>query len=114
MIEIPQPLYLAGRMTGLSDYGYPIFAAAALALREQGYVVLSPHEFDFGDDGIAGSLPHSAYMRVCLGVLLTCQSVVRLPGWEKSFGATTELAVASALEMPIYDYCDGRIFERAG
>ena len=113
MIEIPLPFYLSGPMTGMLHYNYPAFAAAALELRAQGYTVVSPHEIAFGDE-YPGQLDYHIYLRGALIALLGCQSVVRLPGWAKSFGATTELAVASALEMPIYDYCDGRIVERAG
>lgn len=37
-------IYISGPMTGLSEYNYPAFHAAAQALREAGYHVTNPAE----------------------------------------------------------------------
>lgn len=39
-------LYVAGPMSGIPQYNFPLFEAAATALREDGWVIVSPHECD--------------------------------------------------------------------
>jgi hypothetical protein len=39
-------LYIAGPMSRIPQYNFPLFEAAAVALREEGYTIVSPHECD--------------------------------------------------------------------
>lgn len=90
-------LYLAGPMTGLPDLNYPAFRRAALVLRRQGFTVVSPAEHEDAQD----SRSYEGWLRWALGLLLTCEAIALLPGWEASKGARIEKAVADALGMRV-------------
>lgn len=87
-------LALVGPMTGLPDYNYPAFHAAADRLRAVGFAVVSPAVHD------DWSQPWDFYLRHSLRGLLDCDAVATLPGWQQSRGATLELTVADVLGMP--------------
>jgi hypothetical protein len=89
--------YIAGPMTGYPEFNYPAFAAAAAELRAQGIDVRSPHE---NDDGSTGK-PWDFYMRLALRMMLDCDEVLLLPGWEESRGARLERYVAEQLGMKV-------------
>lgn len=99
-------IYIAGPMTGLPDYNFPAFNAAAAHLRGMGHEVVNPAELPAPDDP---TWPN--YMRGALRAMLTCEAVVLLPGWVRSNGARLERIVADRLRMPVYDYAH---FERQG
>ena len=92
-------LYLAGRMSGLPDSGYPAFRAASEALRKRGYTVLSPHETHNGSPDHPGGRPW--YLREAIGLLLRCDQVAVLPGWERSNGAKMEVLIAQEIGMVV-------------
>lgn len=97
--------YLAGRMTGLPHYNFPTFEIAARDLRSKGFDVASPHEIDHGETPeTRGRLPYQTYMRAGLKLLLKCEGIILLTGWELSKGCMTELYVAHALAMQILFY----------
>lgn len=89
--------YIAGPMSGLPEFNYPAFTAAAAALRAQGTSVVSPTELHDGDTG----RPYDFYLRLGLRALLDCDEMVLLPGWENSRGARLERQIAQALGMHI-------------
>ena len=95
----PKSIYLSGPMTGLPEFNYPAFNAAAAHLRGLGYVVESPAE-----------LPEppckswAGYMRLALAQLVRCEVTVRLPGWQNSRGAVIESSLSRMLGMGVYDY----------
>lgn len=92
--------YLSGPMTGIKDHNYPAFRAAAKALRERGYCILSPHE----DTPYQEGQPYAYYIQRDLITLLTrCDSIALLPGWEASRGAQLEYAVAETCGYLMYD-----------
>jgi hypothetical protein len=39
-------LYIAGPMSNIAQYNFPLFEAVAVALRDDGYAIVSPHECD--------------------------------------------------------------------
>lgn len=94
------PTYLAGPMTGLPDYNYPEFHAAAAKLRAQGHTVLNPAENPAPPCGT-----WQAYMRLALAQLVQCHSIVMLPGWGYSRGAMIEreLALSLGMEVVLFD-----------
>jgi hypothetical protein len=92
--------YLAGRMTGLPNYGYDEFHSAARILRESHYSIHNPAEHFGGDQ----SLSRSEYIRRAMLAVMVCDYVVVLPGWEESPGANLEVDLAIELGMPVYQY----------
>lgn len=92
-------LYLAGPMTGLPEFNYPLFHRTAKAWREAGYHVLSPAE-NYGGDT---SLTRAAYLRADMPMVLRANALIVLPGWEGSRGARHEVLTAQLMGRPIYD-----------
>lgn len=94
------PTYIAGPMTGYPNFNHQAFAYTATALRAKGVDARSPHEID-------GSSTHRTwdwYMREALKMLLECDEVVLLPGWQESRGARIERSIAEVLGMPISEW----------
>ena len=98
----PHAVYLCGPMTGLPEYNYPAFHAAAEELRYRGFEVVNPAEnpppnaAPTWDDWMAASLP-----QVRAAGLLAL-----LPGWERSRGACAEVAQAGELGIPCFPLRD--------
>lgn len=100
-------LYLSGPMSGLPEFNYPAFQAAAERLRARGSTVISPHELPADCPGCANTeMEHSwaEHMRVDLAALLTCDVIVLLRGWQQSRGAQLEKTVAEAIGLMVVDY----------
>jgi len=97
--------YVAGPMTGIEHFNYPAFHQAVRALRHVGAPALSAAHDEFGDPveppTPVDAKPHDYYLRHALRLLLECDEVVLLPGWEESRGASIEVKVAQALDMPV-------------
>ena len=91
-------IYLAGPMTGIKDFNYPAFNAAAKLLRENGYHVENPAENSAPDCGT-----WLGYMRIAITQLATCDMVVMLPGWSESRGAVVERNLAKGLGLQVID-----------
>lgn len=118
----PQPsankasrIYLAGPMQGYAKFNFPRFNAVAKALRGKGHEVFNPAEKDIerhagvdisaGND--TGSLQevkdkHGFSLRTALSqdleyICKRADTIVLLPGWEKSNGAQAEHRTAVAL-----------------
>ncbi len=92
-------LYLAGPMTGIEDYNYPAFHEAAARWRSAGHTIVNPAESFGGDQG----KPKSVYMRWDISEILGVDGLVVLPGWQSSSGASLEVAIANAIDKPVYD-----------
>lgn len=93
-------VYIAGPMTGLPDFNYPAFHAAAADLRAAGKDVVNPAELH-GPEDSGGDQSWEWYLRAALVAMLGCDEIVLLPGWETSRGARLERYVAEALGMPV-------------
>lgn len=89
-------IYVAGPMTGKPDLNFPVFHAAAAALRAEGWEVVNPAEINA--DPSAGW--HDC-MRADIKQLVDCHAVLMLPGWEWSKGASLEHHIAQRLEMQV-------------
>lgn len=109
-------IYLAGPMTGIKDFNYPAFHAAAMELRAKGHFVFSPAENDLENHGPdilkseTGNQAEAAAkgfdLRAALYedtkfICLEADAIAMLPGWENSRGARAEHALAVALRHTI-------------
>lgn len=101
-------IYLAGPMSGVKDFNFPLFFDMAHALRAKGFEVVNPAENDGHNlaeavyNATHNSLGDwSAYLRRDLRMLLGCDGVVLLPGWSNSRGARLEQSVARRLQMQV-------------
>ena len=100
--------YLAGPMTGIPKFNFPLFIEATAQLRSDGYNIISPAELD-DDAGIQekalacddGQLD-TAGIKETWGDLLArdvkliadnCGGIAFLPNWHKSRGARLEAYV---------------------
>jgi hypothetical protein len=90
-------VYLAGPMTNLPDYNFPAFNAAAERLRRFGYEVVNPAELHPVVEDWQSSMCRD------IAVMLGCDTVAYLPGWESSDGAMLELELAKRLGKFIID-----------
>ena len=96
--------YLGGPMTGLPEFNFPYFERVAKQLRNiWDFDILSAHEVEF--DETNGKLPYMQYIKGDLKVLLDCDAVIFLPGWESSRGCNIEYKVARILDMPVFAFC---------
>ena len=85
-------------MTGLPNLNRKAFKDMSRKLCELGFMVVNPHDL-FPD----GNPPtYEEAMRVDLLLLLRCDAVLLLPGWEASKGANIEVDVASVTGIPVY------------
>ena len=92
-------IYIAGPMTGQPDHNYPAFHAAAERFRQAGWEVVNPAE-NFGG---RTDLPRESYLRADVALLVECDAVAMLPGWEDSRGAKMEYLLARELTLPVLD-----------
>lgn len=112
-------VYLSGPMTGLPEFNYPTFHAAAARLRAAGYRVYSPSEDANGQpvdrSGLTGHEKASdigfdlraAFADYARHITTTACAVAVLPGWENSSGARGEVALAQGIGLPIIDALTG-------
>lgn len=113
----PHSFYLAGPMTGIPQFNFPVFDRAAAELRDQGYEIVSPAELDdpatreaalASPDGApgSGSADGETYgtflARDVKLVIDDVDGVVTLPNWWKSRGARIEVFTAATMGKPIY------------
>lgn len=114
-------VYLAGPMTNIPGFNFPLFFSATAWLRDRDWEVKSPAEkdleripwdqmqdvpgFDTGD--LVAYCAHSTFtmsnaMEWDLPAIMNSNGIVLLPGWEKSTGARWERIVAEALARDIW------------
>ncbi|AFU45853.1 hypothetical protein C380_10760 [Acidovorax sp. KKS102] len=89
-------VYVAGPMTGLPEYNFPLFNATAARLRSEGWHVENPAEH-----GHVEGAGWADYLRWDISRIATCGAIYLLPGWSKSKGATLEVHIASVLGLQV-------------
>lgn len=87
-------VYISGPMTGLPEFNYPAFNAAAGLLRGRGFEVVNPAELATGNTW-------EWYMRQNIKDVCDVDGLVLLEGWQNSKGAQLEVYIAKTLGMPI-------------
>ncbi|WP_421153134.1 DUF4406 domain-containing protein [Aeromonas dhakensis] len=95
-------VYVAGPMTGLPEFNRPAFFAAEAHLKSLGAQVMNPAILP---DGWC----HEAYMRIAIPMLMECEAVAFLPGWQQSKGARQEFTRAHAFGMDLYQLGVGSV-----
>lgn len=112
----PKNIYLAGPMQGIPEFNFPRFNAIAKCFRQDGHTVFNPAERDIERHGgvdiskgnangtlIDAKAQHGFSLRTALSedlhfICNTADTIVMLPGWEKSNGAQAEHRTAVALQ----------------
>lgn len=89
-------VYISGQMTGLPEFNFPAFHAAAAKLRAMQYEVINPAEID-PEPG----KPWAEYMKKDIKALVDCDAVCTLDGWQRSRGASFEVYVATQLGIQV-------------
>lgn len=98
-------VYIAGPMRGLPNLNFEAFDGAARLWKSAGHQPFSPAEMDRAL-GYTGENDSGALRHVILGdivAIYSADAIAVLPGWERSRGATLEVALAQVLDLPIYD-----------
>jgi hypothetical protein len=101
--------YLSGPMRGYPRFNFDAFDAAALDLRGRGWSVRSPADMDREvgfdpDQHTEESLDWNDVVRRDVEAVIQAEGIILLPGWEKSKGATAEIAVARWMEKTVLLY----------
>lgn len=109
--------YLAGKMSGVKAFNFPMFDRYARVLREAGHNIVNPAELDHeqeradaiaspdGSPEHAHSKPWLECLRRDLVYVLSdeCQGVLAMPGWTDSAGARWETDAAQRAGKPVYE-----------
>lgn len=96
-VPVLHDVYLSGPISsyGTFDENIAAFAEGARQLRDLGFTVFSPPEFE------ERGWTWAEYLRADIVELVMCRMLVLLPNWEKSKGATLEADLAGQLGMPV-------------
>ncbi len=114
-------IYIAGPMSGVADFNFPLFFETEAQLKELGYEVINPARND--GETLEKALENAGsperprkswthYMRIDLGSVVSVDALCLLPDWQKSKGARLEVHVAQELGIPIYLLRDGKLIPR--
>lgn len=97
-------------MRGYAKWNFPAFDAVRDRWKAGGWSVISPADLDRAcglDENSDAPLPadfiRKAMLRDMTAILLHCDAIVLLPGWEKSKGANAEKALAEAIGIEVFE-----------
>jgi hypothetical protein len=112
-------VYISGPIMFSPDRGRLAFAEAEDALESLGFDAVNPKSVDACADGdcekleneVEKGMPHSwaCFLKYDLIAMLECESILMLPGWERSHGARLEMNVAASVGMRVMYFIDGDI-----
>lgn len=85
-------VYIAGAMSGHENFNREAFMKMEKTLVKEGCSVMNPAVLSEG-------FTQKDYMSVCMPMMMCCDTIVLLKGWENSLGARAEAALAQKLEM---------------
>lgn len=110
-------VYVSGPIKGMPDGNRREFAYRTAEIEADGNTAVNPHTIDHAHEGecIGPAItdreddPHhyGCYLRADIIELLKCDAISLLPGWAGSLGAQTELSVAKACGIPMYQISAG-------
>lgn len=91
-------IYIAGPISGHDiEERRAAFAAVERMLREEGLEVVNPLNWPFPE-----GCTHEQYMRVDIALLIGCDYIYLMKGWDESLGASTEFVVATSAGIEVY------------
>ncbi len=79
-------IYIAGKITGLTDYK-EVFAEAEAQMIAQGHSVMNPA-------GLNAGFGYEDYMKICFSMIDVCDGIFMINNWSDSDGAKRELKYA--------------------
>ena len=89
-------IYIAGKVTGENELKCKQkFFIAEIGLIDRDVFVVNPTKI------IKAETDWVASMKICISLLLTCDTLYCLPDWKESRGATLEHQIAQSLGMHI-------------
>jgi hypothetical protein len=98
-------IYIAGPMTGIKNFNAVSFDYTAEKLKEAGWLVTNPMDFQRHRlpnlEGICDDIKSIIIIDVAL--LISCEAIWMLPGWQQSKGATAEYHLAIWAGLDIYE-----------
>lgn len=108
---MPAKCYIAGPMRGYPRWNFDAFDRAAEEFRNNGWIAVSPADIDRAlgfdpdgpDDQVSDEFLKKAILRD-IEVVLDCDAIVLLPGWEESSGVAIELAAAKMMRLEVIHY----------
>jgi hypothetical protein len=89
-------IYISGPISGMEDGNRRAFEMASMQLDICGYESVSPHR-----NGLPIDAEWTDHMRADIRMLLHCDALAMLPGWERSKGAKIEHGLALSLGMEV-------------
>ena len=105
-------IYISGPISKRSqEQTQTHFKEAREALTEQGYDVVDPTQLGFENAGVA---EWDKFMREGIKLLMDCDAIYMLKGWEDSRGATIESDLAWELGMPLHYEGKGSLIKQKG
>lgn len=93
-------IYISGPISDMPEFNAPAFNEAALVLRNAGNDVVNPSELDNAEH----HQTWAHYMKRDIALLVFCDEIQVLSGWQGSRGATLECLIGSLLDMPVLAY----------
>lgn len=100
-------VYIAGPMRGLVNWNFEAFDLARTRWREKGHLVFCPAQLVRAlqySEGTGEERDHCTHaIQVDFACIYASDAIALLPGWERSRGATAELALAQFLGLRIFD-----------
>jgi hypothetical protein len=106
-------LYIAGPMTGIESRNFPAFDQADKFFRQKGYEVINPAILagsDVPDTGVH-SKHYFDMLKRDIRLLVECDAIAMLPGWQNSKGARLEYFIARTFNLIILDAITGEALE---
>lgn len=96
-------IYLSGPITGMPEKNHPLFMEVAGRLRAMGHRVYNPREFTWTE---AVFPKRKAFAEYCAFICNEADTIVFLPGWQRSLGCGAEHALALNCSLEIIEWAD--------
>ena len=96
-------VYISGKYTGDVEANIQAARKVAIELWEKGYAAHCPH-LNTAHFHVDCKATYDDYIKGDLVILMRCDAILVLPGWEESNGTGIELEYAREHNIPIYYY----------